>query len=137
MVRNPYTTNNCCNNFAKILCGPSYRFDEKLKCVYLNWNLYCRGATSARVSYKKVGIFTFPPCSSLLRLREDKNEEKRNLDKIREEIENRLEQAPYTETQWRAVSPNGVADYQSAPVDPTDLHTQLSKLYHTIWLTIS
>lgn len=87
VVRNPYTTNNCCNNFAKILCGPSY--------------------------------------SSLLRLREDKNEEKRNLDKIREEIENRLEQAPYTETQWRAVSPNGVADYQSAPVDPTDLHTQL------------
>ena len=24
VVRNPYTSNSCCSNFGKILCGPSY-----------------------------------------------------------------------------------------------------------------
>ena len=49
VVRNPYTTNNCCGNFTKILCGPSY--------------------------------------TSLLRLREDKNKEKRDMEEVKKKIE--------------------------------------------------
>ena len=59
VVRNPYTTKNCCTNFAKILCGPKY--------------------------------------NSLLRLGEDKNKEKRDMEEVRKKIEGLLlEQANQT-----------------------------------------
>ena len=33
VVRNPYTTNSCCSNFSKIICGPSYtRYDKIIAC---------------------------------------------------------------------------------------------------------
>jgi len=82
VVRNPYTTNNCCSNFTKILCGPSY--------------------------------------NSLLRLTEDKNKEKRDMERVKEDIERLLkEQNSGAQGHWTNSIPNG------APVDPTDLQTQL------------
>ncbi|KAL5265106.1 hypothetical protein ACHWQZ_G005997 [Mnemiopsis leidyi] len=87
VVRNPYTTNNCCGNFTKILCGPSY--------------------------------------TSLLRLREDKNKEKRDMEEVKKKIEKLMfEQQNNSNSQghWTNSQPhNGI------PVDHTDLQTQLPR----------
>lgn len=86
VVRNPYTTKNCCNNFSKILCGPAY--------------------------------------SSLLRLREDKNQEKRDMDEVRKKIEKLLldKENNANQVHWKTTQ-----HLNGAPVDPKDLQTHISR----------